>query len=243
MLLFHLPLEWIFAVFKTHHFPLLHYTCFKWEFPSDMPYWICVEWQKSVQLGNIFKMFITQHCDIYSVMLNCYWSLSPLVRERRPLSRMLSDLVLKLKTSGCTHVTANWTNLVHWKVLYMVYFLLLHWSEFLYQSLHKLNEWMTTFTVRFYRPHSWHLMQHFYTELPVLIFYFPLYFLYLFHMKYLYRISMCEAKTPTIPPLLDMVLICTFTQRKYVTAIIILFYEFKVSNIFLNVILTVRNSG
>lgn len=51
------------------HFPLLHYACFKWEYPSDMPYWICVEWQKSVQLGNIFKMFITQHCDIYSVML------------------------------------------------------------------------------------------------------------------------------------------------------------------------------
>lgn len=64
---------------------------------------------------------------------------------------------------------------------------------------------------------------HFYTELPVLIFYFPLYFLYLFHMKYLYRISMCEAKHTTIPPLLDMVLNCTFTQRKYVTAIIILF--------------------
>lgn len=41
------------------HFPLLHCVCFKWESPSDMPYWICVEWQKSVQLGNIFKMFIT----------------------------------------------------------------------------------------------------------------------------------------------------------------------------------------
>lgn len=64
-------------------------------------------------------------------------------------------------------------------------------------------------------------------------------------MKYLYKISMCEAKkTPTVPTLLDMVLFCTFTQRKYVTAIIILFYEFSVSsNIFLNVILAVRNSG
>lgn len=56
MLRFHLPLEWIFAVCN---FRLLHYSYFKWEFPSDMPYWICMEWQKSVQLGNIFKMFIT----------------------------------------------------------------------------------------------------------------------------------------------------------------------------------------
>lgn len=35
MLRFHLPLEWIFAVCN---FRLLHYSCFKWEFPSDMPY-------------------------------------------------------------------------------------------------------------------------------------------------------------------------------------------------------------
>ncbi len=56
MLRFRLPLECIFAVC---HFRLLHYACFKWEFPSNMPYWICVEWQKSVQLGNIFQMFIT----------------------------------------------------------------------------------------------------------------------------------------------------------------------------------------
>lgn len=157
MLLFHLPLEWIFAVCNItspfYIIPVLNGS-------SRQICLIEYVWNGRNQYNwEIFSKCLSQHCDIYSVMLNCYWSLSPLVRERRPLSRMLSDLVLKLKTSGCTHVTANWTNLVHWKVLYMVYFLLLHWSEFLYQSLHKLNEWMTTFTVRFYRPHSWHWMQ------------------------------------------------------------------------------------
>lgn len=101
------------------------------------------------------------------------------------------------------HNTAKWTNLVHWKVLYMVYFLLLHWSEFLYQSLHKLSEWMndnihceilqTTFLALKATKCKCANARDFYTEL---IFYFPLYFLYLFHMKYLYRMSMCEAKTP-----------------------------------------------
>jgi len=57
------------------------------------------------------------------------------------------------------------------------------------------------------------MQQDFYAELPVLIFYFPL---YSFHMKNLYKISTCEAKKKK-------------KTQLFVTAIIILFYESNVS--------------
>lgn len=117
--------------------------------------------------------------------------------------------------------------------------------QFFYQSLHKLNEW-TTSTVRFYRPHSWHLMQRsanatdFYAELPVLIFNFPFYFLYLFHMKYLYKISMCEAKNPNCSNPAGYGFVLYFYPKKICNSNHNFVYEFNVT---LNVILTVRNSG
>lgn len=51
---------------------------------------------------------------------------------------------------------------------------------------------------------------------------------------------MCEAKNPNGSNPAGYGFVLYFTQRKYVTAIIILFNEFNVT---LNVILTVRNSG
>lgn len=41
------------------------------------------------------------HNTVLFIFSEC-WSLSPVVREHKPPSRMLSDLVLKLKTSGST---------------------------------------------------------------------------------------------------------------------------------------------
>lgn len=95
MLLFHLPLEWIFAVCNV--------TCPFYIMPvlNGSSRQICLikfVWNGRNQYNwEIFSKCLSHNCDIYSVMLNCYWSLSPLVRERRPPSRMLSDLVLKLK--------------------------------------------------------------------------------------------------------------------------------------------------
>lgn len=139
-------------------------------------------------------MFITWHCDIYSIKAELY--------ENVDLNYVCcQDSVLKLKTSGSTR-----TNLVYWKVLYMVCFF-----EFLYRG----------FTNSTNDIHCEDLI------LGVQLLYatprthrsFPIIFLVCFIWSTCIE-SQCvmqKKKKRTkkkVAPLLDMVLICTFTQRK-----------------------------
>lgn len=145
---------------------------------------------KSVQLGNVYHMTLWY-------LFHKSWT----VRKRRPQLCMLSRL--GAETQNFRFYTYKFG------ILESALYGLLLWI--LVSGLHKLNEWHSL-----WRPYSWRATFIRNSQNSSFISH---YISCMFHMKYLYRISMCDAKKKKrtkkkVAPLLDMVLICTFTQRK-----------------------------
>lgn len=166
-------------------------------------------WDQQLQLGNVY------HTTLWSLFRKS-WTM-------RTLTSITYAVTLGAETLNFRFYTYKFG------ILESALYGLFLWI--LVSALHKLNEWHSLWNFA----DLLGVRRNFYTELPTLIFHFSI----IFHMKYLYRISMCDAKKKEkkkVAPLLDMVLICTFTQRKICNS-----NHLRLTNIFLNVILAGRN--
>lgn len=166
---------------------------------------------KSVQLGNVYHMTLWY-------LFHKSWT----VRKRRPQLCMLSRL--GAETQNFRFYTYKFG------ILESALYGLLLWI--LVSGLHKLNEWHSL-----WRPYSWRATFIRNSQNSSFISH---YISCMFHMKYLYRISMCDAKKKKrtkkrLLPCWIWFWSVLLPKEKSVTAIIL-------SNVFLNVILAVRNS-